>query len=85
MRKAVGGNDKSASHATRVAGTENFKPKYAPGFPTVAIVETHPGRIMTPEQLKALDLVAAPEPVKATELKFTGRAQIQHPNCHLRF
>jgi hypothetical protein len=33
-------NDKSASHA-RVAGTENFKTKYAPEFPTVTIVETH--------------------------------------------
>ena len=53
VRKAVGGNDKSASHATRVAGTENFKPKYAPAFPTVTIVETHPGRVMTPEQLEA--------------------------------
>jgi hypothetical protein len=50
VRKAVGGNDKSASHATRVAGTENFKTKYAPEFPTVSIVETHPGRVMTPEQ-----------------------------------
>jgi hypothetical protein len=31
--KPVGGNDKSASHATRVAGTENFKTKYIPAFP----------------------------------------------------
>jgi hypothetical protein len=49
VRKAVGANDKSASHATRVAGRENFKPKCNPGFPTVTIIETHPGRIMTPE------------------------------------
>jgi hypothetical protein len=62
VRKAVGGNDKSASHATRVAGTENFKPKYAPEFPTVRIVETHLGRVMTPEQLEALGLLAPPEP-----------------------
>jgi hypothetical protein len=71
VRKAVGGNDKSASHATRVAGTENFKPKYAPEFPTVTIVETHPGRVMTPEQLGALGLLAPPEPVTAPPLKFT--------------
>jgi len=71
VRKAVGGNDKSASHATRVAGTENFKTKYAPEFPTVNIVETHPGRVMTPEQLESLGLLAPPEPVTAPPLKFT--------------
>jgi hypothetical protein len=59
--KAVGGNDKFASHATRVAGTENFKTKYAPEFPTVTIVETHPGRVMTPEQLEALGLLSPPD------------------------
>jgi hypothetical protein len=32
VRKAVGGNDKSASHATRLAGTENFKTEIRPGF-----------------------------------------------------
>jgi len=35
VRKAVEGYDKSASGATRVAGTENFKLKYAPNYPTV--------------------------------------------------
>jgi len=65
VRKAVGGNDKSASHATRVVGTENFKPKYTPEFPTVSIVETHPGRVMTPQQLEALGLLAPPEPAPA--------------------
>jgi len=75
VRKAVGGNDESASHATRVAGTENFKVKYSPAFPTVSIVETHPGRIMTPKQLEALGLLAPPEPVKETALKFTRRAE----------
>jgi hypothetical protein len=63
VRKAVGGNDKSASGATRVAGTENFKAKYIPDFPVVTIVETVPGRVVTTSQLEALGLVAAPEPV----------------------
>ena len=71
VRRAVGGNDKSASHATRVAGTENFKPKYAPEFPTGTIVETHPGRVMTPEQLEGMGLLAAPETVTVPPLKFT--------------
>jgi hypothetical protein len=75
VRQAVGGNDKSASHATRIAGTENFKTKYAPHFPTVTILETHPGHVMMPEQLEALGLVAAPEPVKATTLAFPRRSQ----------
>jgi RepB DNA-primase from phage plasmid len=75
VRKAVGSNDKSASHATRLAGTENFKTKYAPNFPTVTILETHPGRVRTPEQLEVLGLVAPPEPVKAETLAFTRRSQ----------
>ncbi len=75
VRRAVGGNDKSASHATRVAGTENFKAKYAPEFPTVSIVETHPGRVMTPDQLESIGLLAPPEPVKAPSLKFTRLAE----------
>jgi hypothetical protein len=75
VRKAVGSNDKSASHATRFAGTENFKTKYAPNFPTVTILETHPGRVLTQEQLEALGLVASPEPVKPMTLAFTRRSQ----------
>jgi hypothetical protein len=64
VRKAVGvnANDKSASHATRLAGTENFKTKYGPDYPMVSIVEAHPGRVMTPAQLETLGLLAAPEP-----------------------
>src|SRR5262249_2327357 len=75
VRKAVGGNDKSASHATRIAGTENFKPKYSPDFPTVTIVETHPGRVMTPEQLETLGLLAPPEPGPALSQKYTQRIE----------
>jgi hypothetical protein len=63
VRRAVGvnANDKSASHATRLAGTENFKVKYGPDFPEVRILEAHPGRIVSKEQLEAMGLVAAPE------------------------
>jgi hypothetical protein len=66
VRKAVGGNDKAASHATRLAGTENFKTKYGPDFPTVSIVEAHPGHVVSREQLEAMGLLAAPEPESAT-------------------
>lgn len=62
VRKAVGENDKSASGATRCAGSENFKLKFSPDYPVVTILETHPGRVMTPQQLDALGLVAPSEP-----------------------
>jgi hypothetical protein len=80
LRSAVGGNDKSASHATRVAGTENFKAKYAPAFPMVTIEETHPGRIMTPDQLESLGLLAAPESHRPAAQKFTRRAENRSGN-----
>jgi hypothetical protein len=65
VRKAVGGNDKSASHATRLAGSENFKEKYSGAFPVVTITESAPGRVMTPAQLEALGLLAPPVPYHA--------------------
>jgi hypothetical protein len=61
VRRAVGANDKSASHATRLAGTENWKTKNLPNPPTVTILEAHPGRVMTPAQLEELHLLAEPE------------------------
>jgi hypothetical protein len=38
-----------------------------------AVFETiqHPGRVITPEQLESLGLLAKPEPVKTTTVKFT--------------
>jgi hypothetical protein len=65
VRKAVGDADKSASGATRLAGTFNFKQKYGPKYPVVSIVSGVPGRVMTPERLRGMGLLAEPEPVKA--------------------
>jgi hypothetical protein len=64
--------DHSASGATRVAGTTNYKRKYEPDFPTVRISATAPGRIVTKEQLEAMGLVAALEP-EMTAPAFTAR------------
>jgi len=61
LRKGAGA-DPSASGATRIAGTINYKRKYEPQFPTVTIVNASLGRVMTTAQLDALGLVAAPEP-----------------------
>jgi DNA primase RepB-like protein len=61
VKKATGA-DPSASGATRVAGTMNFKRKYEPNFPTVAIQEAQPGKTVTPAELEALGLIAPPDP-----------------------
>jgi len=72
LRKGTGA-DPSASGATRIAGTVNFKRKYEPDFPTVKVLSSFPGRIVTAEQLEALGLVAAPEPVAhATPLRVSN-------------
>jgi hypothetical protein len=60
LRKGTGA-DLSASGAVRLAGTRNFKVKYAPTFPTVSIVSTVHGRIVTPEKLEQAGLLAAPD------------------------
>jgi predicted secreted protein len=54
--------DSSATGSVRLAGTSNFKAKYAGNFPTVAIIDVTPGRTTTPEALEALGLVAPQEP-----------------------
>jgi hypothetical protein len=53
--------DPTASGATRVAGSLNFKDKYAPDFPRVAIRQANPGRLTTTAELEGLGLVAEPE------------------------
>jgi len=53
--------DPTASGATRVAGSLNFKDKYAPDFPRVAMRQANPGRMTTAAELEGLGLVAKPE------------------------
>jgi hypothetical protein len=73
--------DLTASGATRVAGTINFKRKYEPEFPTVAIVQARRGRIVTAEQLDALGLVAAIEPAApAAPLRVSSRRARNWPD-----
>jgi hypothetical protein len=60
LRKGTGA-DATASGATRVAGSLNFKDKYAPAFPRVSIHAAHHGRQVTAAALEKLGLVAAPE------------------------
>jgi hypothetical protein len=60
VRKAVGA-DVNASGATRIAGSRNYKDKYAPDFPVVAIRDHQPGRTVTATELDRLGLVAPPD------------------------
>lgn len=57
------GADQTASGATRVAGTTNFKPAYAPDFPVVHILDSHPGRVVTPDALEAMGIVLPARPL----------------------
>jgi RepB DNA-primase from phage plasmid len=74
LRKGAGA-DKSASGATRVAGTVNYKRKYEPDFPMVKIDEAHPGRVVTKAQLEAMGIVAAPEPETVASEEFIKARQ----------
>src|ERR1700722_18897820 len=60
LRKGTGA-DPTASGATRVAGSFNFKDKYAPVFPRVAIHQANLGRLARAAELERLGLVAKPE------------------------
>jgi hypothetical protein len=71
--------DLTASGATRVAGTLNFKRKYAPEFPMVAIEEAHPGRIVTPSQLLDLGLLASEPAAPAAPFR-VSRARAAFPD-----
>jgi hypothetical protein len=68
LRKGTGA-DLSASGATRVAGTVNYKKKYEPEFPEVSVTSAVPGRVVTPGQLEQMGLLAAPEPARAIPLR----------------
>jgi hypothetical protein len=55
LRKGAGA-DPSASGATRISGSLNFKTKYAPAFPTVEITHAPPARSRPPPSWPAPDL-----------------------------
>jgi hypothetical protein len=60
LRKGAGA-DHSATGATRVAGSLNFKTKYAPHFPTVAIRHAHNGHVVSIAELEHAHLLAPVE------------------------
>jgi hypothetical protein len=60
VRRAAGA-DLSASGATRIAGSLNFKEKYAPDYPVVKIAAQQTGRITDAGELERLGLVGPKE------------------------
>jgi hypothetical protein len=69
------GADPSASGASRVAGSMNFKRKYASNFPIVEILEASPTRTVTRKELEALEFVAAPDLSPAEPLGDVSRGR----------
>jgi len=59
LRRTTGA-DISASGATRLAGSRNYKEKYAPDYPTVKITHSSPGLVMTTQQLQETGLLTVP-------------------------
>lgn len=51
LRQGIGA-DQNASGSVRLAGSRNFKPKYAPHFPVVMVTESTPGRIVSLEEIQ---------------------------------
>ena len=84
LKKGVGGSDKTASGATRVAGSINFKDKYVPNFPRVVIHAAQPGRFTTTDELERLGLVAPPEPVAMRPPQSTPFGRRGRPGPGLR-
>ncbi|MBV9125991.1 MAG: hypothetical protein JO112_21780 [Planctomycetes bacterium] len=59
--KKGSGADPTASGATRISGSWNFKEKYATAFPRVETVHARPSLVVTRAELEALGVVAPPE------------------------
>jgi hypothetical protein len=76
LRKGAGADD-TASGATRVAGSLNFKDKYAPDFPTVQIAHSVPGQMASTGQLESMGLVAEPEKPAPPIFRLSGTDRIR--------
>ena len=72
LRRGAGA-DLTASGATRVSGSLNFKEKYAPAFPRVETVHASPGTVATRADLEALEVVSPPEEPPAAAVRIRGR------------
>jgi hypothetical protein len=69
LRKGTGA-DLTASGASRISGSLNFKEKYAAAFPRVETVHARPGTVVTRAELEALGVVTPPEKTIPTAIHF---------------
>lgn len=76
LRKGAGADD-TASGATRIAGSLNFKDKYAPDFPTVQIAHSAPGLMASTGHLESMGLVAEPEKPAPPIFRLSGTDRIR--------
>ncbi len=73
LRKGTGA-DLTASGATRISGSFNFKNKYAAaGFPRIQAVHSCPGLVVSRSELEALGIVAPPEKVSSPPARVSPR------------
>lgn len=72
------GADPSASGATRIAGSLNFKDKYAPNFPRVKITFAAPGLIARKEMLSCF--ASDPEAARVTARPMTSTGPRRWPS-----
>jgi len=84
--KKGAGADPTASGATRVSGSINFKEKHAPRFPRVETVHASPGRVVSRADLEALGVVAPPEkpnpgPVRTSPRLPGGKGWPNYQQC----
>jgi hypothetical protein len=79
VKQACAG-DLMASGAVRIAGSLNFKRKYAPNFPRVAITHAVPGLMTSREQLQQLGLVAAPDIAPPRRVPVSGQGRGSWPD-----
>jgi hypothetical protein len=85
LRKGAGA-DPSASGATRVSGSRNFKRQYAPAFPLVEITERNLGQMQTRAELEDAGLVAAkeqsaPAPIRVPPTRAGRKAWPSYTRC----
>lgn len=67
--------DANASGAARLAGSINFKRKYAPQFPQVRLLEARPNHIVASADLEAQGLVAPPRPMLPARIPTSPRSK----------
>lgn len=81
LRKGVEA-DPSASGATRLAGTANYKLKYEPDFPTVLVASSVPGRVLDKGLIESFGIVAPTEPPKLPPLQvFKSHSWPDYERC----